>query len=347
MKKSFLFIAFSRQQPKDIYSDPSVWYRCYQPAKAFRELGHYASVVSHENVSLEHIRSHGHIVFFRPVYSEKMVDLIRLCEKEQKSYYASYDDLFFDIGQLKNSGFRKLFAPQEQILSERPELHAKAFYFFDKFIASTEGLKKSILKHKPNAKVYLHYNGIPPEFSEWVKFLSKRAKEERLIGYFAGGAIHSHDLEKISLALKEVLIEQDAKFLCVETVDVPEALLETGRVIKIPRMNYTGMVHACYRCTTTIAPLELNEFTNSKSGIKFLESAILGNKVVATPIIDMLRVGNEFMFPAVTLSDWYIQLNNALKSKFSKEDMHKNHLHLKRNFSTKAEAEKFFYELSI
>lgn len=345
-KMKILYIAWSKQKPNDIYADPSVWYRCFQPAQAIRDLGYSASVVSAEAVTDGQIESHDCIVFFRPVYSAEFVQLINLCEQKNKQYLASYDDLFFDIGHLRNSGFRKLGAPQAHILNERPELHAKAFYFFESFISSTSGLKAAILKHKPSATVVTHYNGIPPEFAEWSKLLIKHKPETRRIGYFAGGAIHTPDLEKIAPVLSEILAEYNATFFCVETVQIPHTLLATGRVKLTPRMNYTQMALAYAKCNITLAPLHINEFTNSKSGIKFLESASMGNRVVATPIDDIKRVGNNFLFEADSSEEWREQLMNAINFTPSEEERKKNLQQLISQHSTQAEAGEFLKKLN-
>lgn len=342
-----LYIVWSKQQPTELYSDPSVWYRCFQPAQALRDLGHWTNIVSSQFVTNEQIEEHDCIIFFRPLYSKQFVDLVNRCEALAKSYLASYDDLFFDIGHLRNSGFRKLGAPQAQILADRPELYAKAFYFFENFISSTDGLKSAILKHKPLAKVCLHYNGLPPEVHDWAPILSNRTQvKERRIGYFAGGAIHTPDLMKVAPVLSQVINEQNAIFYCVETVQIPKILLSTGRIEVTPRLNYSRMLHAYSNCCVTIAPLEINDFTNSKSGIKFLESAVLGNNVVATPIDDIVRVGNELLFPAISDEDWYKQLTKAIKvepepslTKIRSEDLIHRH-------STKAEAKKFLADLN-
>lgn len=342
-----LYIAWSRQQPTEIYADPSVWYRCFQPAQALRELGHVTNIVASKNVTEEHINAHDCVIFFRPLYSAEFVTLVNICEKNNKRYMASYDDLFFDIGFLRHSGFRKLGAPQSQILSERPELYAKAFYFFEEFVSSTDGLKKAILKHKPEAQVNLHYNGIPPEVHGWTNLIfKKKSSEIRRIGYFAGGAIHTPDLLKITPILTQVLHEQNAQFYCAETVQIPPALIATGRIEITPRMNYTNMLHAYAKCSVTVAPLEINDFTNSKSGIKFLESAVLGNNVVATPIDDIVRVGNDMLFPALTDDEWYKQLTSALSKTKEQGPLENSINQLIRDHSTRAEAENFLNDLN-
>lgn len=342
-----LYIAWSNQQPADIYADPSVWYRCYQPAQSLRDIGYITNVIDYRNINETHITSHDCIIFFRPQYSTNFVELINLCEKHGKRYLASYDDLFFDIGYLRQSGFRKLGAPQEQILSHRPELYAKAFYFFEEFVSSTDGLKKAILVHKPNSKVSLHYNGIPPETYGWAKILKTDKSTDALrVGYFAGGAIHTPDLKKITPALQQVLGEQNAIFYCAETVEIPVELKATGRIETTPRMNYSKMIQAYAKCNVTVAPLEINNFTNSKSGIKFLESAIVGNNVVASPIDDIVRVGNEMLYAAVSDDDWYKQLTAALTTQLDTQVVSKYTDQLIRKHSTKAEAINFINQFN-
>lgn len=344
---NILFVAWSNQQSTEIYADPSVWYRCFQPAQALRELGHIANVVDYRQLEDKHVNLHDCLIFFRPQYSKDFVELINQCEKSKKRYIASYDDLFFDIGHLRHSGFRKLAAPQEQILSHRPELYAKAFYFFEEFISSTDGLKKAILAHKPQAKVYLHYNGIPPEIYNLAKLLTAQKNTDvSRIGYFAGGAIHTPDLKRITPMLQQVLGEQNAIFYCAETVQIPAELKATGRIETTPRMNYSKMIRAYAKCSVTVAPLEINDFTNSKSGIKFLESAILGNQVVASPIQDILRVGNEMLFTAISDDDWYNQLTLSLTKKLDPETLSKYVKQLICNHSCKAEATNFINQFN-
>jgi hypothetical protein len=341
-----LYIAWSKQQPSEIYADPSVWYRCFQPAQALRGLGHIANVIPAPAVTIDHIKAHECVIFFRPLYSNVLVELVNLCEMLGTRYLASYDDLFFDIGFLRHSGFRKLAAPQEQILADRPELYAKAFYFFEEFVSSTDGLKNAILKQKPEAKVYLHYNGIPPEVENWAQVLRSKKSNVHKIGYFAGGAIHTPDLLKITPALHQVLKEQKAIFYCVETVQVPKILLDTGQVETTPRMNYTGMLHAYSSCDVTIAPLELNDFTNSKSGIKFLESASFGNSVIATPIDDIVRVGNELLYPALSETDWYNQITSAITANLHQAERDISAQNLTASHSTHVEAQKFLTDIT-
>ncbi|TKV41702.1 hypothetical protein A0U87_04070 [Sphingobium sp. MP9-4] len=62
-------------------------------------------------------------------------------------------------------------------------------------------------------------------------------------------------------------------------------------------------------CSTVIAPLEMSAFNACKSRVKFLEAALSGCRLVATPIPDMQVIGSTHLTLANNCDDWYEALS--------------------------------------
>ena len=345
-----LFLVWSSYPADQIYADPSVFYRCFHPAEALRKEGLLVSVLHREAISVDQLTEYDVVIFFRPQFSESFLKLFYAAEENSILSIASYDDLFFDINLLRQSNFRGLGAPQTQILNSRPYNYAQAMYFFDYFIASTDYLGERLGQGAEVKRIHIQYNAVSNEMFSLARLCTQRIERvSKRIGYFAGGASHSPDLEDISNQLAQVITEQEAEFFCVETVTVPKAIMDTGRVVTTPRMSYAGMVRAYSSCCVTIAPLHLNKFTSSKSGIKYLEASLVGAASVATPIPDIMRVSDERLVPVARLNDWKKGLLAGLALPTSAEITETQQEKIHDNFTTAIEARrlrKFLEEVS-
>ncbi|ATP17608.1 hypothetical protein BV87_03855 [Sphingobium yanoikuyae] len=62
-------------------------------------------------------------------------------------------------------------------------------------------------------------------------------------------------------------------------------------------------------CSTVIAPLEMSAFNACKSRVKFLEAALSGCRLVASPIPDMQAIGSNHLTLADNSDDWYEALS--------------------------------------
>ncbi|RDL47613.1 hypothetical protein BLJAPNOD_05537 [Ensifer sp. M14] len=339
---NILFAVWSSYPKERIYADPSVWYRCYQPAEALRRLGHQVSV-EHFTEVLDTKNNYDVVIFFRPQFSDEFVRFFYQVEATGAVYAASYDDLFFDIGLLRHTNFRGQGVAQKKILDSRPYNYAQAFYFFDRFIVSTDSMRDSITASQPDCSVHVLYNALSPAALEFARIASVDQIVERVprrVGYFAGGAAHSIDLARVAREIAHVIVKCDAEFFCVETVEVPPVLKSTGRVVTSPRMTYQQMIMAYASCCVTVAPLAMDEFTAGKSGIKYLEASAVGAASVATPIPDILRVADERLLPATQQTDWEQKLAEALELPSGPDIAAAQQHRLRENFSTIGEAQK-------
>ena len=341
-----LFLVWSSYPSVNMFGDPSVWYRVYQISDALVKLGMTCHVYHYTDIDddFELEQDYDKIIFFRPQYSDQFLKLYNSCQEITQDLYASYDDLFFDIHQLRQSEFRCLEAPQKQILSSRPENYAKAFYFFDKFILSTEPMYDFVKNNFPHYQAHCQFNAVCPQVLALARNLLpniKQFRKTRRIGYFAGGKSHENDLARISPALTEFLQENDFEFFCPETLTVPYQISDLGdKLVKTRRLSFFEMFLAYLKCEINIAPLMINQFTEAKSCIKFLESATFGVKLIGAPITDVKRVANKNFYPAVDVDEWRTQLKNAEQNQLGEAEIMRSLNYVSENFNTQIEAKR-------
>lgn len=336
-----LFLVWTPSLPERLLNDPSVFYRCYHPVAALRDLGIYATLRHFTDIELEDIATYDRVIFFRPQFSDRFLELHGRVTELGLPCAASYDDLYFDIEMLRQSNFRGLGAPQQQILANRPYNYAQAMHFFDTFITSTQPLGDRIAQTRDDSRVHVQYNGASSEMISLARLYARTEERvPRRIGYFAGGASHSPDLAQIAPQLARALVDADAELFCVETVRIPALIQETGRVVTTPRLTYAEMIRAYASCALTLAPLHMNRFTASKSGIKYLEASLVGAASVATPIPDILRLADDRLVAVEDRAGWYDGIRTALDMPHSEEITRHQQERVVSNFSAAIEAQR-------
>ncbi len=336
-----LFLVWSSYPSDRIYADPSVFYRCFHPAEALRRRGMHTSVMHFSTVDPEELSDYDRIIFFRPQFSDKFLELHSTARQLGLPCVASYDDLFFDIEMLRQSNFRGLAVNQHKILASRPYNYAQAMYFFDRFISSTDPLADRIRAALGAAEVHVQYNAVSDEMLYLARMCTETIDREPLrLGYFAGGASHAPDLMAIAPYIAPALAEAGAEFFCVETVEVPDVIAKACKVTTTRRMSYAEMIRAYATCCVTIAPLHMNPFTISKSGIKYLEASLVGAATVATPIPDIMRIADDRLIPVETEEGWYDGVRQALALPHGEAITRHQQERIRARFSTSVEAER-------
>lgn len=108
-----------------------------------------------------------------------------------------------------------------------------------------------------------------------------------VIGYFSGTPSHINDFRKVSAEVGELLRSHTGiKMEVVGFMEFPESLkdlVESGRIVHQPLVNFLKLQKMIARADVNIVPLVHNEFTNCKSELKFFEAAIVGTITCATP----------------------------------------------------------------
>jgi glycosyltransferase involved in cell wall biosynthesis len=108
-----------------------------------------------------------------------------------------------------------------------------------------------------------------------------------VIGYFSGSPSHYFDLHSIADELCDLLDEfPQTELLIVGYMDFAprlRAYLEQGRIRTHPFVDFLTLQRLIAEVDVNIAPLYPNDFTESKSELKFFEAALVGTITCASP----------------------------------------------------------------
>lgn len=316
--------------------DPSVRYRCYHPAESLAADNHictiYAASKFYENPCLDFEV----YIFHRPNAAranfKKIIDLLR---KKGKTLIADYDDLIFgdeNTALVSSAVKNQTLSPTQAIAAFANNL--QGLLEFDKVTTSTNPLAEKARQFNELAHVEVSPNIIPKsiisihESSGTVHI----RRPQKTIGYFAGTRSHDKDFPIVADALHRVLSENsDFNLLVVGPVTIPRGIASLPNVNTAPAVNYFHLPHLMTMCSTVIAPLEMSLFNSCKSRVKFLEAALTGCRLVASPIPDMEEIGRDHITLASNLDDWYEALSNPYDCDQAKRQAALNFNFLKNN----------------
>jgi len=261
-------------------------------------------------------------VFHRPnVARKRFSQTIGKLKFLGKTLIADYDDLIFGGEELALVSS----AVKNGTLSESAAITAfgsnlEALGFFDIVSTSTKALAEKALELNPSAHVNVLHNFIPPSVLEVHDSLgtSSTSRSEFRLGYFSGTKSHNSDFPIVSDVLHKILSEnRKSSLLIVGPVDLPPGISSLPNVTTLPTVDYWRLPSLMKQCSIVIAPLEETSFNSCKSRVKYLESALAGCRLVASPIPDMSEIGSDFMDFALSKNDWY----NFLSRRSSKEEL--------------------------
>jgi len=314
-KKSFCFISETRQNDRPI-NDPSVRYRCYNPAEVLTEMGHFCVVYSasnfYENVNFDF----DVYVFHRPNCERKnFYSVFKFLKAAGKTLIADYDDLIFGdaLIAIQSSAARNGTLTEEQAISTF-SINLASLLQFDLVTTSTTTLSEYVKKFNPTANVLTIHNIIPPSITQLHQELgtAHTIRPKTSIGYFAGTKSHDKDFPIVEEALYRVLCEnEDYSLTVIGPVKIPLSIAKLSNVTYGPPVSYPQLPFLMTKCSTVIAPLENSEFNNCKSRVKFLEASLSGCRLIASPIPDMVAIGSEYITFATTKSEWYEALSQT------------------------------------
>lgn len=308
--------------------DPSVRYRCYHPAEVLSRQGYFCSVASaasfYEKPNLEF----DVYVFHRPTVGRR--DFLRVFEalkKSGKTLIADYDDLIFGDERvaLSSSAVKnETLTPEKAVAAFSNNLQALSC--FDNVSVSTEPLAIWASEYNAGAKVKVTPNMLPSSLLDWHATLQTHGlqRDPLAIGYFAGTKSHDKDFPVVAEVLHRVLLEnKGASLMVVGPVKLPYGITALPNVTVMPVINYLRLPFLMTMCSTVIAPLEQSTFNECKSRVKFLEAALSGCRLVASPIPDMQLIGSPRLTLADSKNDWYQALSSFTKD-FSEQQKKSN-----------------------
>lgn len=278
------------------YLDPSVRYRCYNPAEVMEKENVLCDVVAQTKLTDSLIPNYDAFVFHRPHANNMLLPhFIEEIRKAGKSCVADYDDLIFAPEYALHSS---IFVNGHRSESQVRAIFMRNFdglKLFSRFTVSTEPLKRHILSLLPDAEVLVVHNGLSEDFLAGLDLSAIPAEQKfasslKLISYLSGTASHNQDFASVSSILQGILSENNGYRLGVYgPLKIPENF-PARKLLRRPHLNYRDFFKQIGTAYVNIAPLAAdNAFNECKSALKFFESAIWGVPTIASPLPDFLR----------------------------------------------------------
>lgn len=246
---------------------------------------------------LEHIKNISFLVFARVRWSNHLSRLFCRAEACKVRILFDVDDLIYDVAKVplimdtlrvgeSEADYNYWFSYVARMFLAAKHCHG--------YIATNTFLAKKMADcFGKNAQVIPNFiNEKQLEVSKLLwheKFANKNAKKRSriLLGYFSGSYSHDNDFMSITSDIIE-LMERNHN-VCLRIVgylnlaDGFQKFIESGRVERLPIQNYLDLQVKIAECDINLIPLQLNEFTNCKSEIKYFEAAIVGTLTIAAP----------------------------------------------------------------
>lgn len=311
--KSVCFVTETGRKDRPL-QDPSVRYRCFHIADVLQLKGHRCQILASASFVEEPCFDHDVYIFHRPNTARKgFVEALEILSKLGATLIADYDDLVFghDDLALTSSACKNGTLSEENVINAFKS-NLEALSLFDKITASTKNLAQYASMFNPGADVKVVSNFISPTVLEYHKFLNTpfRKRTQLSIGYFAGTRSHDKDFPIVEHVLHRILSENhDFNLLIVGPVKVPASIASLPNVRTHGDVNYFRLPSLMTLCDTVIAPLEQSQFNSCKSRVKFLEAALAGCRLVASPIPDMEEIGTKHLTTASSKNEWYEALS--------------------------------------
>lgn len=236
------------------------------------------------------------LVLCRVRYSAQVAKLIARARARHIPVLFDCDDLVFDTERLhllvdslgtdqdKDSSWDSWFAYIGRL--------GATLRLCDGMITTNEFLAERAREFVPNLPTTVMPNYLNPQQQELSAKLYK-AKTESFwfrndkihIGYFSGSPTHARDFAVAKSAIYR-LMETDSRIV-LRVVGFGAFNNEFDkfgdRVEKFPLQDFLNLQRLIAEVEINIAPLQENQFTNSKSELKFFEAAICGTLTLATP----------------------------------------------------------------
>ncbi|WP_297443797.1 hypothetical protein [Sulfurimonas sp.] len=299
----FLYISTTGRLERP-YLDPSVRYRCYNPAEDLETLGHLADVVSFHDFQIAMIKNYDVFIFHRPPYDEKLEIALAVMDRYKKQYYADYDDLIFAPEYALQSSLYKTGRADKKKTLKIFKNNFKAMKLFKNFTVSTTPLKDVILHLNRKANVKVIHNGLSQSWLNRANLnFVPNTSSFKTMSYLSGTKSHDHDFEIVeNIMAKQLASKKDLHLMLVGPLEFNKDLLN-DKVRHLRYVEYQNLPQLITKSWLNIAPLEDNIFNKCKSGLKFFESAILGIPSIVSSLPDFERF-DDAVFIAKDEEKW-------------------------------------------
>ena len=269
----------------------SAMYRTDHIAEELREYGFKTDVLYIDDpFLLFKIKNTKVIILHRVAIENKIQKLLKQAESLQQNIIYDTDDLIFDITEFKKTDSYKKFNNLQKMQYEKGiGLEILKSDQLEAISAPTSFLAEKLQRfHKP---VYVVKSKLSKQELKWTRearkiYLNRIQKEGDVvkIGYFSGSVSHNKDFATIIAALEIILNRyQNVELYLVGYLDTSDIFYKKfkERVVQLPFVSRRKHYQNIAEIDINLAPLEMNDFCQAKSELKFFEAGIIGIPTVA------------------------------------------------------------------
>ena len=287
------------------YGDGSTRYRCFNVAEVALCRGHSAQVITLEALRLKDLEHYDLISWLRPEPGRKAMAVLNRLRALNVPCIADVDDLIFDpLLASESPAVANGFTTRERI-EKRFAGHAGMLRHFGAITVSTTALARHANSCFADMPVATVHNGLSSFWLAHADMAADVAATHGSLGYLPGTRSHDKDFASISLPLSQWLQGRaDAYLGIVGKIAIDEIQLK-GKVNLHPWVDYFQLPALMRKYSCCLAPLTNTRFNAAKSHVKFIESAALGLRLIASPNDDLMQHNCPGLSFAETSQDWY------------------------------------------
>ena len=229
------------------------------------------------------------VVIVRTEISDDVKNVVKTAKKFKIPVVMDIDDRICHVDYLPPAYNTVSNSYERSVLKKLAINYQKTAELVDGFITTNDFLGGELQKtfNKPYRVIPNSLNDTQIEFSQLYEWAAEKDESKYIIGYFSGSPSHNRDfLEAAPEIAKFMHTYPDTILRIVGKLGLPDYFREfeeNGRVEYIPGTNYLRLQGYIANVDVNIAPLLIDEFTNSKSELKFFEAAVVSVPTIASP----------------------------------------------------------------
>lgn len=301
-----VFVTMTRRTPDQAYRDPSVIYRCTNPALALQRAGISARVF-HVDALPQRVDA-DIAIFHRPRATPGFARARKILRGA--AHWADLDDLLFDLRHLdEHPALLSGMASRKQ-LQRDTECYAEAIGHLGRSTVSTPELAEHLKQVFGSFETHVVRNGWDPHWRALGVALQAAPRNQRVISYFAGTSSHRDDLSTCMQALERFAGGQKDVVVDIYGSIDPQKLGLDGRKFRAARsVPFHALSERIRNSWVAVAPLRQTPFNLCKSAIKFVETGLFGCPLVASPLPEYTRIAHSGILVAESSASWEQHLN--------------------------------------
>jgi len=303
-------------------------YRCLHQRERLEALGVSADEGLHGVLDLvAAVPSYAVFVLHRVPYGSDVEDFLRAAARAGKAVVFDTDDWVFDLAAATYVAALADMKPDDQAL------YREGLTRYRTTLSRCDGaLVSKVPLAERAAELVANVHVSPNVASREMVELSRHARARRnavareraasgevVLAYLSGTPTHKRDFAEAAGAIARVMESNPkVRLLLVGHIEAPAELSHlAARIAHIPLVRWQELPGIMADVDVNLAPLEPdNVFTECKSGIKYLEAALLGVPTVASPLPDFTRLiehGQNGLL-AATPDEWHEALLQLVES---------------------------------